>query len=237
MRDGLRELRCQRMIEALRPPWRRSVSTREALPFESGAIAVPHGLQHGRECVRIRVGECDQLVHEREQRQALKGAPVARAGAQHKAKVGELARQQRQGRQSPQAWKVGLEEAHEATRAKKLDQRLRNHYETVIEHMQSQLDAALKLNDDADKQWMEDVEARNRQQVATMQAYEEKCRRLYQTRLTEYIERTGEWGHATWWGARRARYLHDSATREPMIPSCTRSGSRRSLGRGGSRRP
>ena len=81
-------------------------------------------------------------------------------------------------------------EAEEATRAKKLDQRLRNHYETVIEHMQSQLDAALKLNDDADKQWMEDVEARNRQQVATMQAYEEKCRRLYQTRLTEYIERT-----------------------------------------------
>lgn len=81
-------------------------------------------------------------------------------------------------------------EMEESTRSKQLDQRLRNHYETVIAHMQSQLDAALKLNDDADKKWMEDVEARNRQQVATMQAYEEKCRRLYQTRLTEYIERT-----------------------------------------------
>lgn len=81
-------------------------------------------------------------------------------------------------------------DVEEATRAKQLDERLRNHYDTVIDHMQSQLDAALKLNDDADKQWMEDVEARNRQQVSTMQAYEEKCRRLYQTRLTEYVERT-----------------------------------------------
>ena len=49
-------------------------------------------------------------------------------------------------------------EAEEVARAQKLDLRLRSHYETVIEHMQSQLDAALKLNDDADKQWMEDVE-------------------------------------------------------------------------------
>ena len=48
----------------------------------------------------------------------------------------------------------------ESVRAKQLDQRLRAHYDTVIEHMQAQLDAALKLNDDADKQWMEDVEAR-----------------------------------------------------------------------------
>ena len=80
----------------------------------------------------------------------------------------------------------------ETVRAKQLDQRLRVHYDTVIEHMQAQLDAALKLNDEADKQWMEDVEARNRQQVAMMQAYEEKCRRLYDTRLSEYIERTDE---------------------------------------------
>ena len=80
----------------------------------------------------------------------------------------------------------------ETERAKQMDQRLRAHYDTVIEHMQAQLDAALKLNDDADRQWMEDVEARNHQQVATMQEFEEKSRRLYETRLAEYIERTDE---------------------------------------------
>jgi hypothetical protein len=39
---------------------------------------------------------------------------------------------------------------------------------------------------------MEDVEARNRQQVSTIKAFEEKCRRLYDTRLAEYAERTDQ---------------------------------------------
>lgn len=58
--------------------------------------------------------------------------------------------------------------------------------------MESQLQMALKLQDEADKQWMEDVEARNKQQVTTMRSFEEKCRRLYDTRLSEYVERTDQ---------------------------------------------
>lgn len=83
-------------------------------------------------------------------------------------------------------------EEEEASRAKQLEERLRNHYSAVLEHMESQLQMALKLQDEADRQWMEDVEARNKQQVSTMRAFEEKCRRLYETRLTDYIERTDQ---------------------------------------------
>lgn len=48
----------------------------------------------------------------------------------------------------------------ERARSVQLEQRLRAHYESVISHMQRQLDVALKLNDEADREWMEDAEAR-----------------------------------------------------------------------------
>ena len=51
---------------------------------------------------------------------------------------------------------------------------------------------ALRLQDDADKLWLEDVELRNRQQVEALRAFEEKCRRLYDTRLHEYAEKTAQ---------------------------------------------
>ncbi len=83
-------------------------------------------------------------------------------------------------------------EEEETSRAKQLEERLRGHYSAVLEHMEAQLQMALQLQDDADRQWMEDVEARNRQQVSTIKAFEEKCRRLYDTRLSEYAERTDQ---------------------------------------------
>lgn len=46
--------------------------------------------------------------------------------------------------------------------------------------------------DEADAQWMADVEARNKQQITALTMYEEKCRRLYDTRLKEYVEKTDE---------------------------------------------
>ena len=38
----------------------------------------------------------------------------------------------------------------------------------------------------------QDVELRNRQQVEALRAFEEKCRRLYDTRLHEYAEKTAQ---------------------------------------------
>ncbi len=81
-------------------------------------------------------------------------------------------------------------EQEEVARTKQLEERLRNHYSAVLAHMETQLQLALKLQDDADKQWMEDVEVRNRQQVSTLKAFEAKCRRLYDGRLSDYIAQT-----------------------------------------------
>lgn len=36
------------------------------------------------------------------------------------------------------------------------------------------------------------MEARNAQQVATLRAFEDKCKRLYDVRLTEYAEKTAQ---------------------------------------------
>lgn len=81
-------------------------------------------------------------------------------------------------------------EEEETGRAMQLEERLRSHYSVVLEHMESQLKMALQLQDDADKQWLEDVEARNKQQIETLQAFEEKCRRLYDTRLNDFADKT-----------------------------------------------
>src|SRR5690554_6206448 len=81
-----------------------------------------------------------------------------------------------------------------------------------MSHMEAQLAMALRLQvctasscaiskqteldsvwqDEADAQWMADVEARNKQQITALTMYEEKCRRLYDTRLKEYVEKTDE---------------------------------------------
>lgn len=83
-------------------------------------------------------------------------------------------------------------EEEETGRAMQLEERLRSHYSVVLEHMEAQLKMALKLQDDADKQWLEDVEARNTQQIETLRAFEDKCKRLYDIRLTEYAEKTSQ---------------------------------------------
>lgn len=102
----------------------------------------------------------------------------------------------------------------EAGRSLQLEERLRSHYSVVLEHMEAQLKMviprefpvarvpsshhrvrvlqALRLQDDADKLWLEDVELRNRQQVEALRAFEEKCRRLYDTRLHDYAEKTAQ---------------------------------------------
>jgi len=81
-------------------------------------------------------------------------------------------------------------EEEEIGRAKGIEMRLRAHYSTIVDNMETQLKVALRLQDDADKQWLEDVEARNKQQVQAMKAFEDKCRRLYDARLAEYSEHT-----------------------------------------------
>ena len=68
-------------------------------------------------------------------------------------------------------------EEEEVGRAKGIEARLRSHYGAIVDNMETQLKLALRLQDDADKQWLEDVEARNKQQVHIMQNFEEKCRR------------------------------------------------------------
>jgi len=83
-------------------------------------------------------------------------------------------------------------EEEEIGRALQLEERLRSHYSVVLEHMECQLKMALSLQDDADKQWLEDVEYRNHQQLNTLKAFEEKCQRLYDTRLLEYAEKTNQ---------------------------------------------
>jgi hypothetical protein len=80
----------------------------------------------------------------------------------------------------------------EEQRVEQLENRLRVHYETVLEHAQIQVQMALKLNDDADQRWMEDLAHRNKRQIEAMHAFEDKCKRLYEGRLTEHEEQMQE---------------------------------------------
>merc|ERR1711871_421153 len=80
----------------------------------------------------------------------------------------------------------------ESARQQQAENRLRTHYETVLQHAHEQLRMSLQLNDEVDKRLMADVEARNLQQLTAMRSFEAKCRRLYETRLAEYVSRTDE---------------------------------------------
>jgi hypothetical protein len=85
-------------------------------------------------------------------------------------------------------------EEDEAARARQLEKRLRSHYDIVLQvgeaphdykgpgagltgvvsgwqHMQSQLELALRVNDEADKQWLEDVETRNKMQIEVSDSF------------------------------------------------------------------
>ncbi len=62
------------------------------------------------------------------------------------------------------------------------------HYAVIIDQIQAQLNLALDLNDDLDQEWIDDVKARNCEHASSMKAFEERCRSLYESRLTAYIE-------------------------------------------------
>ena len=78
----------------------------------------------------------------------------------------------------------------ETARANQAEKRLRAHFETVLAHSHEQLLMALKLNDEVDRRWMIDVGDRQESQLQLMKRFQEKCKRLYDDRLAEYVEQT-----------------------------------------------
>ena len=85
--------------------------------------------------------------------------------------------------------KHGWEE-DEIKRAKAIEQRIKDHYDIVVSHLQTQLELALKVRDEVEVQWEEEVEGRNKLQLETMKAFEAKCRSLYVERFDTYTEKT-----------------------------------------------
>lgn len=81
-------------------------------------------------------------------------------------------------------------EEEEVTRIRQVEEKIRNNYNIVLEHMEAQLKMALQLQDDADSKWLEDLDHRNKKQLESIRMFEEKCRQLYETRLAEYAEKS-----------------------------------------------
>lgn len=80
-------------------------------------------------------------------------------------------------------------EEEEIIRIKLTEEKLKNNYNIILEHMENQLKMSLKLQDDADEKWLEDMEQRNQIQLNNLKNYEKKCRNLYEERLKEYMEK------------------------------------------------
>jgi hypothetical protein len=81
-------------------------------------------------------------------------------------------------------------EEEETSRIKQTEEKLRSNYNIVLEHMEAQLRMALQLQEDADEKWLEELDQRNKKQLESIRLFEEKCRKLYETRLVDYAERT-----------------------------------------------
>lgn len=81
-------------------------------------------------------------------------------------------------------------EVEEAGRMRQMEDRLRANYNAMLDHMEAQLRLALQWQDDADQKWLEELDIRNKKQLESVRLFEEKCRRLYETRLESYAEKT-----------------------------------------------
>jgi len=81
-------------------------------------------------------------------------------------------------------------EEEEILRIQSMEGKIRQHYELVIEQLETQLKLALQLQDKADEQWLQDLEIRNITQLDMITKFEEKCKKLYEIRLLEYAEKT-----------------------------------------------
>ncbi len=81
-------------------------------------------------------------------------------------------------------------EEEETSRIRQTEEKLRSNYNIVLEHMEAQLRMALQLQEDADEKWLEELDHRNKKQLESIRMFEEKCRKLYETRLIDYAEKT-----------------------------------------------
>lgn len=81
-------------------------------------------------------------------------------------------------------------EEEEVARIKQAEEKIRTNYSIVLEHMESQLHMSLQLQDDADRKWFDELEDRNKKQLETIRMFENKCKKLYESRLIEYAEKT-----------------------------------------------
>jgi len=81
-------------------------------------------------------------------------------------------------------------EDEEVHRSVVLERRIRSHYDLILTQVQSQLVLALKMNEDADQEWMEEMRNHNYDHVCSMKTFEEKCRSHYELRLNTYTEST-----------------------------------------------
>ena len=64
------------------------------------------------------------------------------------------------------------------------------HYDVVLGQLQSQLELALRMNEDADQQWMAEIRNSTFEHVCLMKSFEEKCSSHYGARLNKYVEST-----------------------------------------------
>ena len=81
-------------------------------------------------------------------------------------------------------------EEEERLRSVNLQQQQQAHFQAVLHHMEAQLDLSLRAQSDADKQWLEDLDARNQSNAETLLKFEAKCKKVYDARFQNYVVKT-----------------------------------------------
>jgi len=81
-------------------------------------------------------------------------------------------------------------EEEEGLRSRNLQNQQQAHFQAVLHHMENQLDLSLRTQSEADKQWLEDLEARNQANAETLLKFEAKCKKVYDARFKNYVVKT-----------------------------------------------
>ena len=66
------------------------------------------------------------------------------------------------------------------------------HFKAVLGHLEQQLELSLRSQTEADAAWIEDLDARSKQQADTILRFDDKCKKLYDQRFQTYVQRTGK---------------------------------------------
>jgi hypothetical protein len=135
--------------------------------------------------LRVRLDKCLQSLTEKVEIEREKSAACAEAAAQAETKSTQRYLQQTQDLRA----ELGAQQQRLLRDAR---DRMQAQYAMTIDALQQQLDAAMGFNDNADQEWVQELQQMSAEQIQTMRSYEVQLRQKYEREIADLKAQAAE---------------------------------------------